>query len=177
MKGCHSVNGFTLIEMLLVLVIISMVIGLLAANIGDSPQQLLSREAKRLESLFRMTAYEATLQGDEFGLVLADKGYEFVKLDAETMRWQRFEEGSYSFYRLPEGLSLRLEKASLESINDYDVEVSTLRLMNDKDIQPLVLIMSSGEMSLFSISIQHDGTQQRGFLMNDTLSGMRWQAE
>lgn len=177
MKRYHSVNGFTLIEMLLVLVIISILIGLLAANIGDSPQQLLSREAKRLESLLRLIADEATLQGDEFGLLIADNGYEFTKLDVKTMRWQRFEEGGYSFYSLPEGLSLRLEKASIESINDYDVDVTALRVMNNQDIQPHILLMSSGEISVFSLSIQHDETQLYGFLTNDALSGVRWQVQ
>ena len=81
-------SGFTLIEILVVIVIIGIVmsIAMLSITLVGGDNQLRD-EARRIISLVEVAQDEALLQGREFGLEFMQGSYRFVEFDPLTRQW------------------------------------------------------------------------------------------
>src|SRR5690606_4366171 len=66
----NCARGFTLLELLVVLVIVAVMAGLLVFGAQDSPARQLQREARALAALINTAADEAVSRSIEIGLVL-----------------------------------------------------------------------------------------------------------
>lgn len=75
--------GFTLIEVLVVLLIISIMLGVIGVNLMRDPQDLAREEADRLALLLQAAQQEAVLQGQVYAVDISDNGYRFLRLDDE----------------------------------------------------------------------------------------------
>jgi len=76
--------GYTLVELLVVLVVIGIMLGLVSLSLAPDPNARLHRDADRLEALFALAAEEA-------------------QLSARPIAW-RGDENGYAFFRqLPDG--------------------------------------------------------------------------
>ena len=78
-------QGFTLIEVLLVVLLIGIVTGivLLAASPNDS-SRVVSNEAERLADALSLASDEAVNNNQQMGLLLDEKSYYFVTL---ALKW------------------------------------------------------------------------------------------
>ena len=102
--------GFTLIEILIVVLII----GLISAGMllsfgltGRDPE--LEKESDRLLALFTYVREQAELQTREYGVLFQDDGYEFLAYDMRRAAWRGvFEDDALSARKLPDGLGIRL---------------------------------------------------------------------
>ncbi|WP_348761253.1 type II secretion system minor pseudopilin GspH [uncultured Salinisphaera sp.] len=75
-------RGFTLIEILVVLVIVGVTLAFATLSVNPSgPGDRLNTEAQRLLALAQDAADEAILSGHTIGLEVGDHGYRFVSLD------------------------------------------------------------------------------------------------
>ena len=83
-----SNKGFTLIEIMVVIVIIGVVVSFitLAINNGGSTPQLQQEEAQRLASLLTLANQEAILQAKELGVAFTSEGYRFYEW--RGLQWQ-----------------------------------------------------------------------------------------
>ena len=144
----NSGRGFTLVEILVVLLIVTVLVGITVPRlpffVGSADFDF---EARRLELLLNMARSEAALDYVEFGFDLTDDGYEFVRYDAATQRWRR-QEPPYQTRKLPEGLGLDLE------VSRSDINLKGANL-------PAVLILSSGETTPVSIILKSNGQHRR----------------
>jgi general secretion pathway protein H len=81
-------DGFSLIEILVVIVIIGIIMSIAVLSItlvgGDSQ---LRDEAQRIVSLVDVARDESLLQGREFGLEFMQTSYRFVEFDPLTLQW------------------------------------------------------------------------------------------
>src|SRR5690606_36062231 len=158
-------RGFTLLELLVVLVIVAVMAGLLVFGAQDSPARQLQREARALAALINTAADEAVSRSIEIGLVLGEQGYRFVYFDPETKRWQplqrpplaehRFDERyAVGFQldgeRLDENARKRLQQFIASGVSDTEADLS------DDDNKPLLLMMSSGEITPFVLTLTND---------------------
>lgn len=106
--------GFTLIEVMLVIV----VIGVLAAQVvysfsGESRQQRLEKETEKLQARIQLAAELAMLKNVELGLYVDDKGYRFMLFEQDKWRSIR-EPKALAPYEFKPGFSAKIELEGLE---------------------------------------------------------------
>ena len=153
-------NGFTLVEILVVLLIISILVGVTASRLPSFVDKSdIDAEARRLELLLNMARSEAALDSVEFGFELTDDGYRFLRFDGSTQRWLS-NEAPYQARRLQEGLSL-------------DLQLSSSELSFASKNLPAVLILSSGETTPVSLILESSRGHRR-ILKTDGYGAFAW---
>ncbi len=128
-------TGFTLIEILVVLAIVSVMI--LAAGLSvDSggPSRRVAVEAQRLAALIELACDESAQFGQEIGVRFEARGYRFVR--AVGREWERRGSDSLRARRLPDGMRLNVQmderlieldgedNAAAELVRDGDDDVN-----------------------------------------------------
>ncbi|MEO5341904.1 MAG: type II secretion system minor pseudopilin GspH [Gammaproteobacteria bacterium SHHR-1] len=153
-------KGFTLLELMVSLFIVGILMGTLLLRIGDSSEQRLEMEAKRLQALLQLASEEAVMTSRELGLELFTGAYGFVLREGDA--WVRLEQDSQLRQReLPPGIDLELE-----------LEGEPIRLLAQADPDrplPQILIDSSGELPLFCIRLRSE--KGRGIELQPDLHG------
>ena len=173
-------SGFTLIELLVVLVIVSMFSGMIVLSIGDNFSRELRSEAERFQRLVVAASDEAIYSSSQLGVVIDKNRYSLVRFDSVGQSWQPFTGQAFRLYSLPESMQLswsiegfsqpgnenapqdidfggnsagneytddeEFEAYSNES-NGYDDESD----IAERDIMPQILMLSSGEVTVFSV--------------------------
>lgn len=153
-------SGFTLIEILVVVVIIGVVSAIVVlglGNLGDDRDLL--NEARRMTALIETASDEAALQGRDFGLELMQRGYRFVEFDPLTEQWSEIigddlmrprtlaQDSEFDLFLEDKRVLLKAEAAGTQRGDDDDVN----RL--GQDYLPHVLVMSSGDVTPFVLDI------------------------
>src|SRR5262245_38414239 len=167
LMAARRVSGFTLLELLVVLVIIGIVttMAVVSVNVlgGDHEMQ---QEAERFLAILTQAREDAVLQSRDLGLRLDETGYEFLAYDGRVGRWNAIEGDPLLRQRtLPEGLrmSLRLE--------DRDVKLKAREPATELNpILPQVVLQASGDLVPFDVSLARDGTEERRRI-SGTLAG------
>jgi len=155
--------GFTLVEILVVLVIIGTILSVAFLSFGLlADDKSLDREARRLSALIELVTDEAMLQGRDFGLEILSGGYRFVELDPLINQWFEVTGDDMMKARtLDEGTEFEL------FIEDHRVLLQatakeTERKENEggrdltDDYLPHILILSSGDVTPFDLLIRRD---------------------
>lgn len=106
-------NGFTLIEILVVLVIIGLMATLAVFTMGGSSQQReLEVEVQDLYLRMQVVSEQAVLNNLEMGLVIDNVSYQFLMFDDETRAWETSSERLFQAHTLPPWLSVDAVVAS-----------------------------------------------------------------
>jgi general secretion pathway protein H len=160
-------NGFTLIEILVVLVIIGLMAALAVFTMGGSSQQReLVVEVQDLYLRMQVMSEQAVLNNLEAGLVIETDNYQFVIFDDEAQAWETSSERLFQAHALPSWLSV-----------DTTVAADAPRLTNDnKKLMPNVVFFSSGESTAFEIELRVKGqTSSPHRLYSDGIALIQWQ--
>jgi general secretion pathway protein H len=154
----NRVSGFTLIEILIVVVIIGIISAIVVlglGNIGDDRE--LQTEARRITSLIELASDEATFQGRNFGLELLQKGYRFVEHDPLTGAWSKILWDDLMRQRqLPQDTEFELFLENKRVLLDADTADSAPNDDTDdltQEYLPHILILSSGDITPFNLEI------------------------
>ncbi len=169
--------GFTLLEVMLVLLLMGLAAGYVMFNaFGASQSDLLKSQAQRLQVIVDMASDFAVLNQQQLGVRFEadDNKYYFVYLD-DNDEWQRIEgEKTYESYTLPEPFTFTLNLDDLPwDVEDrlFDREIFDEKLsVSDEGVEigkeeekklppPQILIMSSGEITPFTVSFNYEGDE------------------
>ena len=129
-------RGFTLLEIMVVMVLIGILSSLAVLSIGGGPRDRLAEEGRRLAALVELHQQEAILTGELRGIQFDQQSYAILGLD-EQGSWRSLDATSNLVHHaLPEDIVLGLW-----------VEDRPVRL--EKTDFPQVLLLNSGEATEF----------------------------
>ena len=139
----HHTPGFTLIEIMVVIVIIGVILSFATLSIGSGGlEQKLEQEAQRLASLLQLASEEAIMQSQEMGISFESEQYEFYIFPIQKQQWQKLTARNIFRPRtLPIGIQVELHSEG------------ELIIPNDINATPQLAILSSGEFSPFPFEI------------------------
>jgi general secretion pathway protein H len=166
-------KGFTLVEILVVLVIIAIVISLavLSINVTGRDSQL-DEESRRIAGLVDLLHDRALLEGRDFGLRIEPTAYEFVVYDPAHDRWMSLnQEQEFRRRTLPKGVSFQLELDSqVVVIKAIDRSLSG----DEPPPGPQLAIAASGEGTPFRLTLLRDGTTAKASVDGDALGKIKY---
>lgn len=132
-----SARGFTLLEIMVVLVLIGIITSFALLSVGGGPRERLAEEARRLAALVELHQQEAILSGEPRGIQFTRTGYAVLRQD-EKGAWQPPAAAETLIqHRLPDEIVLGLW-----------VEGRPAALKNAGKL-PQVLLLASGEATEF----------------------------
>lgn len=158
----HQLQGFTLIELMVVVVIISIILGLAVATLpGADPADAMRTERERLVRLIELAGEEAILSSQNIGIQFSEHGYRFLVL--RDNNWQELEDRILKARTLPDEmeLSLLLEGATV-----------IIGEKNRGQTTPDVLLLTTGELTPFTVTLSSYHTDTSLSLKADALGGV-----
>jgi general secretion pathway protein H len=158
-------RGFTLVEILVVVVIMAIVISLAILSIGVTGRDSqLDEETRRIEGLLSILHERAVLEGRDFGLRIEPTAYEFAVYDPDRNRWLTMnDESEFRRRTLPVGVTFQLK---LDSV-DVVLKTPDTNLNDSPPPPPQVAIAASGEGTPFKLTLSRDATQARASVDGD----------
>jgi len=140
----NRATGFTLIEILVAIVIISVVLGVALLKLNfNNPESNIKQEAARLIHTMELADQQAIFQSQEIGFYLQDNQYEY--LEYKDGKWLPLEDSLLKKRTIPEDIEITLNIDGIESTN--------LATSSDKK-NPQIVFYSSGEWTPFEMILQ-----------------------
>jgi general secretion pathway protein H len=178
MKSCavKPCRGFTLVEILIVMIIVGVMASMAVLAIGGDPHQQLKQEAQRIRLVLQLAADEALLQGQEYGLKLARESYQVVQFDDEKEEWAEAPLEAFDAYQLPNDitLSLQSEGSTVDlTILNKNEEEQNQKSQEENELKPALLLLSSGEMTPFTLQLNSANADYKMQLSGDGLGEIR----
>jgi general secretion pathway protein H len=147
--------GFTLIEIMVVVLIIGLMVGSAVLAIGNKDDDRpLEEERDRLTAMTQYVRERGELQSREYGLRLQPSGYQYVVYEPRAAAWTVDElDESLRARALPTGLSFSLVLEGRDVILEKPKEQSGLK---DEvvDLTPQVMLFSNGDTSEFKLTLK-----------------------
>ncbi len=169
-RSLRPAAGFTLIELMVVVVIIGVVIAATLLSIGGSGRDSqLEQERDRLAAIIEYVRERAALQTVEYGLRCESGDYRFSMYDSRTGKWIEDPlDDTLRARTLPAGLEMAL------SIEDrpvvLPVRTDAKRSDAPQDFTPQIMLYSSGDITSFKLTLLRTGVG-RSALLTGTADG------
>ena len=138
-------RGFTLLEILVVVLIIGIVVSMATLAIHDDPVQRARTEVERFGALVTLASQEAVLQSREIAVEFATDGYKFLVF--EDGGWADPKDDMFRARTLPRDLELQIS-----------IDGEVVKFEADKDAkghEPRIYLLSGGEMTPFELTVRN----------------------
>lgn len=155
-------HGFTLLELLAVIVIIGIIVTFASLSIGNRAlDDRLEAESKRIEQLLRLAEDEADLKGLAIGLVFTEDGYRFLSANS-SQNWADYAHSGILRSRSllqPFFVELRIEGRLIPPLPAAGSDESS-GPADDKEedeakkLKPQVLLLPGGQMTPFTLDLK-----------------------
>ncbi|UPW20755.1 type II secretion system minor pseudopilin GspH [Agarivorans sp. TSD2052] len=166
--------------MILVLLLMSIGIYSVVMSVsGTSEQKVIEQQAKRLAALVQYAQERALLTGYDYGVFSDAESYQFVRM--EKQRWVKIEDRIFKpqTFELPYFLELNLEDTDQQeqsfgtgSLGFEDNSLFEKDFITEEVTQsiiPQVLVLSSGEVTPFTLIFAYEDSNNRWAVSSDDL--------
>ena len=174
-------RGFTLIEIMVVVVIVATIVSIALLSVGVMGEDNeLDKERRRFATLIEMVQDDAMMQGREFGVELMTSSYRFVEFDPLTRQWAEIPgDELYRLRYLPEGVEFKLYidqkliplEEDPQKIEDPSESMSSSSI---KPYLPHLFVFASGESSVYEIRLRRPQTDRELIMRGDVLGQIRF---
>lgn len=153
-------GGFTLLEILVVLVIISLLSGFAVLSLHPpTAHSRLQALLEHLQPMMTLAQTEAILRAEVYALEMTAIDYAFYRRTHQ--QWQLLDTPPYQRELLPEGILLGLEGEQSSELPAFPTPtlapISNIpNISNPNKIQPQIIFYPSGEVTPFRLSLQLD---------------------
>ena len=155
--GRPQASGFTLLEVLVVIVIIGIITSMAVVStrvLGGDHE--MDQEARRLVAVLGQAREDAMLEGRDVGLRIDARGYDFMRYDGRVEQW--LLEGEDPLLReraFPDGVEATLW---LES-RQVQLPARAAPTELERPL-PQVVLLASGDVVPFEVRLQRAGTDE-----------------
>lgn len=167
-------SGFTMIEILVVLVLVGLLASLAIVNLGGGREQReMTSKIRELFVLMQTASEQAILNSEELGLVIDEQGYRFVVFDEQEREWKSESARLFQGRGFPEWMSVTL-------FSEDDLPRLAKGEEDDDDenlLQPDIVFYSSGETTAFELEFVASPSPDRVYrLESDGLNDIEMRA-
>ena len=186
LKKHHRNLGFTLIEVMLVVVVIGIMASFIQFNTGTDPEDtLLDQSSYKFASIFEIAAEYGMLNNIELGLVVTKNSYQFLAYDGVS--WTEVADNKIFIEQtLPKGVEIKLslddlpieepllfdaetlDEDAFDNDDEEDEESDEEENDSDEDDEkkkkrlPQVYILSGGDLTPFSLTFSFNPFSEYG---------------
>ncbi|WP_318519330.1 type II secretion system minor pseudopilin GspH [Photobacterium leiognathi] len=160
--------GFTLIEIMLVLVLLATSAVAVISTLPDNKRDEVKEQAVRFHHLAQLLGEDAMLNGVDYGIRVEPHQYHFVQLTQDG--WQPLEGAKfYTDVKLDKAITTNVEIGGAWKDKDRLFKSDSLFKNEDlftksdeekKKIKPQIVVMASGEYTPFTLNFEVDGENQ-----------------
>lgn len=158
--------GFTLLELLVVLLILGILINFAVIGAGGGHGPVLKQEAQRIQALVRLARDEALLNAETMALGFTRGGYAFLQqvlvADA-TLEWRPIEDD-------PQFRARRLDDQGIELELDIGGRQEAL-VSADAVPPPQIFFLGSGQITAFQLRLMPSDADEPGLLLAASADG------
>ncbi|TKB47644.1 type II secretion system protein GspH [Ferrimonas sediminicola] len=159
-------SGFTLLEIMLVLVLIGVAAMSVTLTVGGDPrQETLDKAANEFAAVVSMALEESVISGQELGLVVESDHYLFTRFNLDKNDWELLGgDRLYRERRMPVGVTLTLSVEGMplkQSDEDDESEFGLDRSLFEKSDEeklktpePQLILLPSGEITPFTLQFE-----------------------
>lgn len=169
--------GFTLIEMMLVLVLLATSAVAVIISLPESKDDKVKDEAARFYQLVQLLGEDALLNGVDYGIRIERHRYQFLELTRDD--WQPIKESKFfTEVDVGEDINLRVEIGGYSWQDKdrlfkpgslFDEDMFAEQTDKNKIKPPQVVVMASGEYTPFTLDFEIDGQNQFWHVQADEL--------
>ena len=173
--------GFTLIEILVVIVIVGIMVAVTMLSPGLlRDDREVRTEATRFVALYEIALDEAILQGRDYGIEILLGGYRFVEFDPfnnvwvpligdDTLSARQIPE-DYEFVLYIEDTRIVLEEVAAELDDPEELELRGIA----ERYSPHLLVFSSGDTTPFDLNVVRLSDEASVAMSGDALGGIEF---
>lgn len=152
-------KGFTLLELLVVIVLLGIVTSLAVLSMGtSSTESIMEEEAKRLHALIKLVREESIIQAKEIAMEI-DKQY-YVFFEYKDKKWSPLANKIFHARSIPNNLEFKV-----------NIEAQTEIFKKEKQELLRLYFLSSGEQTPFEIKINAQDVPRPYYLLEGKFNG------
>lgn len=154
-------SGFTLLEIMIVVVIISVISSFIVVSLQGRDKSIqFENEAKRFTRVMALAREEAILNSDILGVRFRKNCYSFML--RKNNEWKAYNDRLYGPHEIPMGIEFEL----------FVNNIATILPDEQSPKEPQLYILSSGEISPFQLNIKSKFIQSVYTIIGDEIGNL-----